>query len=174
MTGGDIYRYIGKGRGIWNYLFGSANILPGSDLWTVLYIVPNMIIGGGDMLFGSDFPLIYVFFNITVYSLMTACFFKAWTYKSDSGLFYPLMIIGFALLFGLFADVAPNNYGVLSDIMFMSTVAFACYFLYKATLFESTNLPPCLLFGYWLDMALSRLSLLSNNLLITIFSLNPI
>jgi len=135
---GDYLRYIGFGNRLWDFILtGKVDPQPWINLWVILYLVPNLLISGGNTIFGVYFPAVWALFNIFLYSSMTAIYFQSWDHNSGDKINVKLLIVGLGLIFGLSKDILMLNYWVLSDILFLFTVAVACYYFCNAALYGS-------------------------------------
>lgn len=153
--GGDAARYVGTGK----RLLQSLTTTPFSDLdlglKTSLYLIPNLLLGGGTLVFGERFALLSVGLNALAFSAVVLLLFRLWVRYAAPKVPLIFLPLGLYVPLGLPADVTKHVYSALSsDVLALSLIGFFWVCLSRAIVSRSRA-------HWWAAWALALVSVIT-------------
>ena len=134
-TSGDALRYASRGERLLAELIDGTTSGAPHDLWTWMYLVPNLLVAAGQRTFGPSFSEASVALNVALFAVLAAAMFRFWrdTWSKPPGLaFLPVSVV---LLTGLPGEVTKYNYSALgSDIVALAVIGAFVVALSRALL----------------------------------------
>ena len=119
--GYDTTRYLQYGRRLWTESLQMQITCASFDVFAVMYVIPNGLMGLGERLFGRSYGISIVLLNILLSGVIAWCLFRIWDLASGRGSLGRL-VAGVVLLLAC-PDVTAWHYYVLTDVMFLACVA---------------------------------------------------